>query len=152
MGYDVEVKDVEAQPMLAIRATAPSAELPGVFREAINEVWTYLERIGVKPSGPSFGIFHEYGETVDLEAGFPVPEGTEGEGRIRAGEIPAGRVASTWHVGPYTKLGEAYQAMDEWMHGQGHDHGQPPRELYWTGPGDEQDSSKWRTEVQYPIG
>jgi effector-binding domain-containing protein len=153
VGYDVEVKDMEAQPMVAIRATTPPAELPGVFREAINEVWTYLERIGVKPSGPSFGIFHEYGdETVDLEAGVTVPAGTEGEGRIRAGEIPAGRVASTWHVGPYTKLGDAHQAMDEWIHGQGHQHGRPPRELYWTGPGDEQDSSKWRTEVQYPIG
>jgi effector-binding domain-containing protein len=152
MGYDIEIKDVQAQPMLAIRTTSTPAELPGVFREIINEVWEYCRRIGITPSGPSFGIFHEFGETVDVEAGFPVPPGTEGEGRITAGEVPGGKVATAWHVGAYTKLGDAHQAMDDWIHGQGHGHGRPPREIYWIGPGDEPDSSKWRTEVQYPLG
>jgi effector-binding domain-containing protein len=153
MGYDIEIKDVAAQPMLAVRTRTRPAELPRVFRELINEVWRYGERIGVTPSGPSFGIFHEYGEeAVEVEAGFPVPAGTEGEGRVRAGEFPGGKVATTRHIGPYTKLGDAHQAMDEWIHAQGHDHGQPPREIYWTGPGDDPDSSKWQTEVQYPIG
>jgi effector-binding domain-containing protein len=153
MDYDVEVKDVSVQPILSIRARMEPAEMPTLFRELINEVWTYCQRIGVTPSGPSFGVFHEFGdEAVDVEAGFPVPAGTEGEGRIRAGELPGGKVASTWHLGPYTRLGQAHQAMAEWIHGQSHDQGQPAREIYWTGPGDEPDSSRWRTEVQYPIG
>jgi effector-binding domain-containing protein len=57
----------------------------------------------------------------------------------------------TWHVGPYDTIGEAHEFLDGWIHGQGMDHVGAPWEVYWTDPEEEPDSSKWRTEIGYPI-
>jgi effector-binding domain-containing protein len=57
----------------------------------------------------------------------------------------------TWHVGPYVELGKAYRALDAWLAEQGKKPTGPPWEVYWTGPAEEEDSAKWRTEVGYPI-
>jgi effector-binding domain-containing protein len=112
----------------------------------------YMEKLGIRPSGPSFGIFHAYEpDHVDFQAGFPVAEPVEGEGRIEAGEIPGGRVAVAVHEGPYDTIGEAHDALDAYVHDRGAHRGSP-REVYVTGPGQERDAAKWRTEVVYPIG
>jgi effector-binding domain-containing protein len=57
----------------------------------------------------------------------------------------------TVHVGPYTTIGQAHDALHEWMHGQGYEHGAAVREVYEIGPGEDEDSTNWRTEVVYPL-
>jgi effector-binding domain-containing protein len=152
MDYEIEVVELEPQPAVAIRATTTAKELGSVMPGLYPEVFAYLEKKGVKPAGPSFGIYHEFEEDrVDFHAGFPVSEPVEGEGRIEAIEIPGGRAAVTTHVGPYTTISEAYEVLDAFVHGQGQDHGDAPREVYEVGPGDEPDSAKWRTQVVYPF-
>jgi AraC family transcriptional regulator len=150
--YEIEVRELEPQPAVAIRETTTTKELGKVMPGLYPEVFTYLEKKGLQPAGPSFGVYHTFSEDrVDFHAGFPVGEPVEGQGRIEAIELPGGRAAVTVHVGPYTTIGAAYEALDAFMHGQGHKQGAPPREVYVVGPGDEPDSSKWRTEVIYPF-
>lgn len=150
MNYEIEVKVLEPQRALAIRATSTAKELGSVMPSLYPEIMSYIKRKGLQPAGPSFGVYHTYSEDrVDFQAGFPVSEQVEGEGRIEAIELPGGRAAVTEHVGPYTTIGAAHEAMDAFVHGQGHDHGASPREVYVVGPGEETDPSKWRTEVIY---
>jgi AraC family transcriptional regulator len=152
MDYEIEVKELESQHAVAIRETTTAEELGKVMPGLYPEVFAYLEKKGLQPAGPSFGVYHTFSEDrVDFHAGFPVGEPVEGQGRIEAIELPGGRAAVTVHVGPYTTIGAAYEALDAFMHGQGHKQGAPPREVYVVGPGDEPDSSKWRTEVVYPF-
>jgi effector-binding domain-containing protein len=152
MDYDIELRDLPAQPAVAIRDTAPAKGLGPAMRELYPVVWTFLEKRGIEPVGPSFGIYHSFTEEeVDFEAGFPVAEPVEGEGRVRAIELPATRAAVTVHVGPYTTIGQAHDALDRWIHDQGKDHDPAVREVYQVGPGDTEDSSTWRTEVVYPL-
>jgi effector-binding domain-containing protein len=150
--YDIQEREVEAQPIVTIRQETTPEGLGAAFRELLRTVHDYLERRGVQPSGPSFGIFHTYEPgRVDMQAGFPVGEAVEGEGRIEAGELPAGRVAVAVHEGSYDTIGAAHEALDAHVHDRG-GHGASPREVYLTGPGDDPDPSKWRTEVVYPLG
>jgi AraC family transcriptional regulator len=152
MDYEIEVKELESQHAVAIRETTTAEELGKVMPGLYPEVFAYLEKKGLQPAGPSFGVYHTFSEDrVDFHAGFPVGEPVEGQGRIEAIELPGGRAAVTVHVGPYTTIGAAYEALDAFMHGQGHKQGAPPREVYVVGAGDEPDSSKWRTEVVYPF-
>jgi effector-binding domain-containing protein len=152
MDYDIEVRDLPAQPAVAIRETATAKGLGPAMRELYPVVWAFLEKRGVEPAGPSFGVYHTFSEEeVDFEAGFPVSEPVEGEGRVRATELPATRAAVTVHVGPYTTIGQAHDALDRWIHEQGKDHTPAVREIYLTGPADTEDSSAWRTEVVYPL-
>jgi AraC family transcriptional regulator len=149
--YDIEIRDLEPQTIVTIRQETTPAGMGAAFRELLAVVWQYLEKRGVRPSGPSFGIFHTYEpERVDFQAGFPVAEPLEGEGRIEAGELPGGRAAVVMHEGPYDTIGAAHDALDAFVHERG-SHGGSPREVYWKGPGDDSDASSWRTEVIYPL-
>jgi effector-binding domain-containing protein len=152
MDYEIEIKELEAQKGVAIREKTTAKELGSVMPGLYPEVLAYLEKKGVRPAGPSFGVYHTYTEDeVDFQAGFLVTDPVEGEGRIEAIILPGGRAAVTTHVGPYTTIGKAHEAMDEFVHGKEHEHRGSPWEVYVVGPGDEPDSAKWRTEVIYPF-
>ena len=153
MAYEVELKEIEAEPTLVIRVETTPNKLGETFAELLPEVSAYLASKGVEPAGPPFGRFFDYTKDhVDMEAGFPVAAPTEGEGRVQPGELPGGRVAVTSHVGPYTTLPQAYAAITAWMREQGLESDGASWEVYRTGPADVADSSQWRTEIVWPVG
>ena len=153
MAHEVETRDIEPQATAGIRATTTPEELGRVLGEILPEVWGYLRDQGTQPAGPPFARYHEYRQDrVELEAGLPVAEPVTGEGRISAGTLPGGKVAATWHVGPYDTLSTAYEALEAWIGDQDRKPVGAPWEVYWTDPGETSDSSEWKTEVLWPIG
>lgn len=152
MAYEIEEKDVQPQPVVSIRATIRELDIGSVLGEMITALWLYLVKVGVHPAGMPFARYHQFHErTVDLEAGIPVAEPVSGEGQIVAGELPGCRVAATWHVGPYERLPEAYQALEAWLRENKRKLAGVPWEVYWAGPVEVQDPSQWETEVLWPI-
>jgi effector-binding domain-containing protein len=53
----------------------------------------------------------------DLEVGigFPVDRDLPGKGEITSGEFPGGGYAVCLYTGPYSELGTAYDALNEWV-------------------------------------
>jgi effector-binding domain-containing protein len=132
--------------------TTEPARIGEAFREVLPEVASYLEGAGASPAGAPLARFFDYTEDeADFEAGFPLSEAVSGEGRIAAGELPGGLAAVTTHVGPYEGLQDTHAAMGEWVLAHGHDPSGPVWEIYLTGPVDEEDPSRWRTEVVWPL-
>src|SRR5712692_757561 len=120
MAYDVQLKEIEKQPTVVARGETTPDKLGETFAELLPEVSAYLAAKGVEPAGPPFGRFFDYTKDhVDMEAGFPVAAPAGGEGRVQPSELPGGRVAITWHVGPYTTLPQAYDAITAWMKERG---------------------------------
>jgi effector-binding domain-containing protein len=123
-----------------------------VLQEILPEVWKYLQRSGVEPSGPPFTRYHGFkDDQVDLEGGMPVAKPVDGEGRVVPGELPGGMVVTTVHYGPYEKLPEAHDALHVWLRGQDKETNGPQWEFYWTDPGVEPDPYKRKTELVWPI-
>ena len=152
MGYEIEVKDLPSRQVAMIRVTTTPDKMGQTFGEVIPEVYAYLQKEGVEPSGPSFGIFHTYtDEEVGMEAGFPVDRPVAGEGRVMGGRLDASTCAVTWHQGSYASIGEAHRAVEAWIGANGREQAGPPWEVYWEGPGQAKDPSEYRTEVGYPI-
>jgi effector-binding domain-containing protein len=152
MDYDIEVKELPKTVGVSIRETTATDGLGPAMRQLYPVVWTFLEKRGLEAAGPRFAVYHQYSEEeADFEAGYPVSEPVVGEGRVQATELPATRAVVTVHVGPYTTIGQAHDALHEWMHGQGYEHGAAVREIYEIGPGEDEDSTNWRTEVVYPL-
>jgi effector-binding domain-containing protein len=152
MSYKVEVKELKPQPMVSVRGSCRVAEIGPILKEILLEVFYYLDKGGVKPSGPPFTRYHHYdGTNCEIEAGFPVPEPQEGEGRIEPGELPGGSAAATIHVGPYEMLPDAHDALDAWMNENGRRSRGPQWECYITDPGKEPDPWKRETELLWPI-
>jgi effector-binding domain-containing protein len=152
MAYEIEIKEIESQPTIGIRVTILPSELSEAMGEILPEVWSYLESRGIYPASPPFARYYAYGaDAVDMEAGFAVAAPLSGDGRIVAGELPGGQVATTWHVGPYDTLTQAYDALRAWLKEQQWEEAGAPWEVYWTDPGEVPDPAAWRTEVLWPV-
>src|SRR5687768_5544352 len=156
MTYEIETKTLEQRHTATMRfKTAPGPAMGAKLGEVLPAIMKHLESVGVEVTGPPFSLYRGMGEgTFDLEAGMPVASPIEASGEIKPGTLPGGKAAVTWHLGPYEKLGNAFEAIEKWRLERGYsvrgkEHG--PWEVYWTDPGEEIDPEKWRTEVIWPI-
>jgi effector-binding domain-containing protein len=151
MAYEVDQREIEPQPVLLIRAETTPTGIGPTYRDAVLEIESYLGAKGIEPAGPPFARFPIYTQDrVVMEAGVPVSSGIGGQGRIEAGELPGGAVATTVHVGSYKNLGAAHAALTEWLGSNGK-RGGAPWEIYLAGPAEIADSYLWRTQIVYPL-
>lgn len=152
MAYEIEVKDLDAQPVVTVRTTTRPEQVAATLGELLPEVWTYVFSQDARPAGPPFTRYHRYeADAVELEAGVPVSAPVASAGRIAAGTLPAGPAAITWHAGPYDTLSNAYEAVEAWLAAGGRRPGGAPWEIYWSDPGAEPDPAKWHTELVWPL-
>jgi effector-binding domain-containing protein len=152
--YEFKVETLKVQPTVTIRfKVAPeSAKITAKYGEVFTAIFTHVISNGGEPMGMPFGRYHGVSEeALDIEAGVRVTKAIKGKGDIKASELPAGKVATTTHYGPYEKLGIAHEALSKWAADNGYEPTGGIWETYVTDPGQEQDQSKWQTELCLPI-
>ena len=76
--------------------------------------------------------------------------GVENE-NIKFREIPATKVLSIYHKGPYDKLGEAYAFIMRYAEKNGYTVSDRPRECYIDGIWNKESVEDWLTEIQLPV-
>ncbi len=143
---------LEAQPIVGIRTTVAMNEIGKVMGPLFGAVHGHIRQNGQQAAGAPLAIYYSPpGDSVDLECAIPVASPMAGAGRVRAGELPAAKVATVTHVGPYDTLSQTWAALTEWMNSQGLAAAGAPWESYVTDPGAEPDRSKWRTDIFFPV-
>lgn len=147
-----------AQAYVAVRAQATMQELDSVIPQSIGEVAAWLAQQGVAPAGAPFVryLVIDMEAQLELEIGFPLASALPGNGRIRAGVLPAGRYASLVYTGIDNGIA-ANAALLEWGAEQGlvwdrwntenGDAFGARLESFITNPDEEPDRAKWETEV-----
>jgi hypothetical protein len=109
MSYSVRIEVMAGSRATAIvRRGASMAQLPKVIPEACGIVWNLTKARGIK-GGRHVAVYLD--DEMNLEIGVEVESPIQGDEELIASSLPAGRVASTVHFGPYPKLGAAHQAM-----------------------------------------
>lgn len=154
MGYDVEIKELPAQRIAAVRATTTMDQVGQSLQSGWGQLFGALGAGGAVPSGPPFAIYHRYGgETgeVELEACVPVSGDVAAAAPTSVRDEPPLTVAATLHRGPYQEVGGAYEALQAWAADQGRQLSGPPREVYLNDPVEVADPAEYLTEVQWPI-
>jgi effector-binding domain-containing protein len=153
----IKIVEVKEQPMLSVREAADMPSIAEKMGRIFLETFTFMQKQGIVPSGPPFSYYHDvFSEATskgvfDMECGFPVSEPAEGEGHIKAGKLPGGKTLKAVHIGPYQTLSETYEAVMAWAKEMGIQLGDNMWEIYLTDPDKEKDSSKWVTEILWPI-
>ena len=149
---EYQIVEREAQPVASIRVKCKPSDISATMAEVFPEVLAHLTSTGAKMAGVPFSRYHDMGgDEIDLEAGIPVTKPITEKGRVKNGQLPAGRAVMAWHVGPYEKLTEAHQSLRAYVDAN---HMKPrggPWEVYWTDPGMVPDPSKWRTQLFMPV-
>jgi effector-binding domain-containing protein len=153
MPYQCELEQQAAQPALTMRLRTAVQDLPRVFGETYGAIMQYLGELGEHPAGMPFAAYYNYAnmdmQDLDVEIGFPVARKIAGKDGIRASELPAGKVASVMHIGPYDQVGPAYEALTQWVKEQGYESTGVAYEFYYSPP--ETPPEETRTKIAFPL-
>jgi len=72
-GNDLEMEQLEPQPVLSIRATVQIVDLAQAQDDCLLALSSYLQQSGAQPAGPPFVRYHTFTQTeTDLELGIPL--------------------------------------------------------------------------------
>jgi effector-binding domain-containing protein len=148
MSYQMEL--TQSAPVLTavIRSRVPAKELARFVPAACGEVWSFIRSANLQRPGRHVALYLDSQGSV--EVGAEVSEPFVGNERVHCSQLPAGRVVTTVHFGPYGRLCDAHAAIRQWCATQGHRCSGVCWEIY--GHWEESwntDASKIRTDVFY---
>jgi effector-binding domain-containing protein len=119
MTYNVELRELEPQLIAAVRDTATSATLSA--RITGSPVWDFLRRHGIRSGGHNIVVYRGTNRPeFEVEIGADVLEPFEASEGVICSSTPAGLAAVVRHVGPYSKLSQAYAAALAWCSRNGY--------------------------------
>jgi effector-binding domain-containing protein len=140
--YEVAVAEQVARPTAVVAATTSWREFPRLWKPLLDEVWTCIRACGIETGCPNIMLYRD--DVPNVEVGVLPNRPCDLTGRVVRSSLPAGRVATTVHRGPYAGLGEAYEAVLEWCAANG----EKPTRTRWEVYGPHADDpSELRTEV-----
>ncbi|MDB6007539.1 MAG: Bacterial transcription activator, effector binding domain [Prosthecobacter sp.] len=148
MRHSIELTRSEVIHTAVIRSRVPQKELSRFVPAACGEVWNFIRSAGLPKPGRHVAVYLDHQGTV--EVGAEVSEPFTGNERVQCSQLPAGQVATTVQLGPYSGLGEAHAAIRQFCTAQDYRLSGVSWEIY--GHWDESwnsDSSKIRTDVFY---
>jgi effector-binding domain-containing protein len=151
MEYDIRLEDAPANlPLAVVRRRASRQQLPRIIPDCCGLVWNALRSGGISGAGRHVAVYLD--DQINLEIGVELAAPFAGVGEVVASALPAGRVATAVHFGPYGQLHLAHQAIGDWCAARGHALAGPNWEIYghWVDAWNS-DPSKIRTDVFYLI-
>jgi effector-binding domain-containing protein len=112
MSFKCEIKEMPAQPTLAIRTRTSLPNLPQTIGEGFGKVIQYLGSIGEQPVGaPYVGYYNMDMDDLAIELGFPVAKALPGKGEFKASQLPGGKTGTCLYTGPYGEMPVAYEGL-----------------------------------------
>ncbi|MBT0995593.1 GyrI-like domain-containing protein [Cellulomonas sp. DKR-3] len=112
---DVERVELPAVTLVAVRRTVRMDQLAGFYDQAYGQVAQALAASGVAPAGPAVGWYAGMPtDSVDVAAGFAVPEGSGPFEGVDTVELPASAAVVGTYTGPYDGLPDAWSEVVAW--------------------------------------
>lgn len=130
----------------------PDAELGATFDRVFGELYGAINRSGVAPAGPPFATYHaqsEPGVLWDMDICAPIATPLAPPPGLEVRDMPAERIVTYLHRGPYETLDETYRLLDQYIADNGLNMTGGPREIYLSEP--DVAPAEVLTQVEYPI-
>ena len=147
MNYDMHIEQLQPTSAAVVVEVTPIAGISSFVGEAFGLVMAELQRQHASPCGPPFARYRMMGDRFEVSAGFPVVRSIATAGRVVPIELPGGRAVVTMHVGQYSEVKAAYDAIMAWLPGQQLEPAADPWEFYLDGP----EVAEPRTRVVLPV-
>lgn len=89
-------------------------DISELMAASFGTVARFLAQARVPITGPAVGYYAKQADgRFRVSAGFVVDDAFESDGTVELMRLPAGRVVSTVHIGPYERLTESYDALQD---------------------------------------
>jgi len=153
MSVEVSIQTVSPRLLAAVRRQVRIGQIGNVWRPALDQVWEFLRRNpGLREEGHNIFLYHHPAsrqEPMDVDFGVEVTRAFERSGEVAPTEVPAGKVATALHIGPYERLGDTHQAIHRWAEANKLTFADKSWEIYgdWS-----DDPAKLETRIEYLLG
>jgi effector-binding domain-containing protein len=153
--YEIVLKSVEPQLVATTFGVIPNYQDCGaIFDRLFDLAYEYVYRHGIKQVGCGIAIYHDTklrDRDIPVEAAAPIYERIDSDERVWVYELPAiEKMACAVHRGSFATLGQAYNALLEWIEKNGYQIVGSTREVYLQYERGK-DQSQYLTEVQVPV-
>jgi effector-binding domain-containing protein len=144
--YEVTLRTTAASPTAVVAQETTWAEYPRLWPVLLDEVYAFVRGGGTTQAGHNIMLYRD--DVPNVEVGVQVAGPFNASGRVTPSELPAGRVATTIHRGPYDGLGGAHAAVRAWCAAREHLLTGTRWEIY----GDwREDPNELETEISYLV-
>lgn len=160
LAEEPQVIDLVDQPYAAIRAQVTMSTIPEIA-DRFPELFAHLAERGIQPVGPPFLKYDVLGpdDALEMEAGVPVADVSEGAGAVAFALLRSGRYATVSHHGHPSELWQVTKDLLEWAAAKGLawdlDEADGVQtwgarmEVYNTDPREEPDMSNWDNDLLF---
>jgi len=150
--YTVQEKEVSPVFIATIRNKVNSGEIGEIMGKSYGEIQAFLAKNRAKQSGSPMAITLAWDSlSWDFEAAIPIDKEIKGNDKIVIKKSYEGKTIWVTYTGPYESTYQAYTDLDQYMKEKGLTQAGGPWEVYVTDPGTEPDSTKWVTEIYFPV-
>jgi effector-binding domain-containing protein len=150
--YKIEEVTTDDQMAILIHGKAEMSDISAKLGMLYGKLGAYAGKHGAKTTGHPFAIYHSAkGGHFVFEAGIPVDKKIASSKDIKFKEMKAGKAIKADYYGDYMGMGRGHRAIKEWMKTNDKKLHGAPWEVYVTDPMAEKDSTKWLSEIYYPI-
>lgn len=149
---DIQEINLEETKYLLISDDVEPMNIGLYFAENFPKIMEYAEANGASMAGSPTGLYFTWTDALtNMAAAIPVDKEVAGTDEIEYRVIPAGKALRVEHYGNYDETGSAHYAIEDYANEKGYSLS-IAIETYVTDPEEEPDTSKWLTQITYPIG
>lgn len=148
---NIQTIDLEPRIYAGVRKTISWSEIESFYASSFESAFGAAEASNLQIVGMPSGVIFKWDEEnqeVDMLAGVPLKEGKiEG----MDSEMVGGKSLLIEYYGPYEGTEDAHIAIEKYLEENGLQSKGIAIEEYVTDPTEQPDSSKWLTEIYYPL-
>ncbi len=151
-GFDATVKVLPTMQYISERRFVGFADIAKNIGDIYSNLMALLQQQNTAPAGAPFTINYKADVNgVDMEAALPVANTINVTAPVNFSKLNAGKCLVVAYKGSYNSIGSVYQPALQWIKDNNHVLNGAPMEFYVTDPMLEKDTTKWLTEVVFPI-
>lgn len=153
--FDIQQTTVSAMTIFGITDEVTWEHMNSdFFGSRYGEINAYLKEDAANLTAPPLAIIHVWDEEnkkAKIEVALASNSTKPGNKRVVKGTSHEGAVVKGSFYGPYEGTGAVHYAIDDYAKANALQISGSPWEVYVTDPGEEPDTTKWLTEIYYPV-
>lgn len=130
------------------------AAISAQMAKSYGELMGVLQKAKVEIAGAPFCLYPRWDEEkkeMDMVCALPVPPGAKLPAKYPVMQTTGGKAVKAIHLGDYNKLEDTHNQINQYIQYKKLEIVGAPWEVYVTDPEMEKDTTKWVTEVFYPV-
>lgn len=152
ISYDIKEIELPKVNYLLVSGDVKPENIGEFYGENFGLIMGYMTERGVEMAGHPTGLFYNWTDTLaKMSAAIPVASDVEGTDEIEFRAVEACKALQIDYYGAYDLTGDAHYTIDDFMEENGLQMAGSVREVYVTDPMSEPDTSKWLTQIIYPV-